>query len=141
MRRFLVTNSEKFDGTAEIVYNGNGMLCKVDLQNCLFSPVMLSAFIRAVPVQISQLDTSFSSGTTVVEAEYEISFDMFWEAYDKKINRKRAEILWAKLAKPQKVKAFFGVSAYNKYLKAEGWRKKADPEKYLRDQYWENEYN
>ena len=38
------------------------------------------------------------------------------------------------------VLAYMGVPAYDKFLKKEGYRSKADPETYLRNRYWENEY-
>jgi hypothetical protein len=65
---------------------------------------------------------------------------MFWQRYDKKINRKRCEPLWEKLSKPKQVAAWAGIDAYNKFLQANSWRKKADPETYLRNEMWENEW-
>ncbi|MBN8668751.1 MAG: hypothetical protein J0M30_14735 [Chitinophagales bacterium] len=141
MRRFLITNNEKFTGTAEIVFGPTGTLARVDISNCNFSDVHLSGFLKALPIHLKLLEQSFSASTTVVEADFEVTFEMFWQSYGKKINRKRAEPIWDKLSKSNKVKAYFGISQYDKFLQSVNWRKKADPEKYLRDQYWENEYS
>jgi hypothetical protein len=65
---------------------------------------------------------------------------MFWQLYDKKINRKRCEPLWDKLSKNKQVAAWAGINAYNKFLQANSWRKKADPESYLKNEMWENEW-
>jgi hypothetical protein len=99
-------------------------------------------FKNAIPPTIGHLvgGNAFSKNTTVVEVDFVITFEMFWQRYDKKINRKRCEPLWEKLSKPKQVAAWAGIDAYNKFLQANSWRKKADPETYLRNEMWENEW-
>ena len=142
MRRFLLTNPNKFTGTAEAVYNSNGTLCKIDLTQANMHPLVITAFKASVPAHIDTLmaGTSFSKDTTIVEADLEVTFTMFWDAYRKKINRLRAEALFKKLTKTQQVSAYYGISKYDAYLRKEQWRSKADPETYLRNQMWENEW-
>lgn len=66
---------------------------------------------------------------------------MFWKAYDVKVNKKRCIPIWDKLTKTQQVKAWAGIKKYDSYLKSLKWsRPKADPDTYLRQEYWENEY-
>ena len=48
--------------------------------------------------------------------------------------------LWNKLGKTEQVKAYYGITTYDKYLSRETWRGKVDPENYLRNQMWENEW-
>ena len=91
---------------------------------------------------VNDIEAAFKdTKAMIVEDEFEVTFDMFWIAYNKKINRKRCEPIWNKLSKPKQVKAYYGVKSYDKYLKVESWRQKADPENYLRNEMWENEYN
>lgn len=141
MKRFLIT-SPKFSGQAEIFYNSDGVLCRIDCTDTNMTAIMVHHFKNAVSAHLMELSQKFSSDTVIVEAEYEVSFDMFWKKYNKKVNKSRCILLWSKLNKSMQVQAFFGIDAYNKFLKKEGeWRKPVDPENYLRNKYWENEYN
>jgi hypothetical protein len=99
-------------------------------------------FKDAIPVTVETLMTgnAFSKATTIVEADFTITFEMFWQRYDKKINRKRCEPLWNKLSKTKQVTAWAGIEAYNKFLQGNSWRVKADPETYLRNEMFENEW-
>ena len=141
MKRFIVT-SPKFQGSAEIHYNVNGVLCKIDLNNCTMEERVVHHFKAAIPTSLTLLmnGNAFSSETSIVEAEYEITFDMFWNAYDKKINRIRCEKLWNQLSKINQIQSLNGIAAYDRFLKKKDWRSKADPETYLRNQMWNNEW-
>lgn len=139
MRRFLIT-STKFTGTAELVYNTQSDLVIINTAQTNLRATLLMHFKHSVPAQVSGIETAFSSETTIVEAAFEISFDMFWTAYNQKINKKRCEGLWDKLSISKRVAAWQGVAAYDSFLKQTGWRKKADPETYLRNEYWDNEW-
>lgn len=139
MKRFLITNP-RFTGQVEVVYNEHQVLCKIDCTETNMDAKTVDQFKRTIsPVQ-SGIAAGFSPNTSIVEAEYEVSFEMFWKKYDKKINKARCMPLWEKMEKSMKVAAFFGITEYSKFLKKETWRSKADPETYLRNRYWENEY-
>jgi hypothetical protein len=140
MKRFLITSPSWF-GTVEITYKPDGLLYSIDLSNAVLLPGVIDPLKRVVPARVNDIETAFkNTRATVVQADFEATFDMFWKAYNKKINRKRAEELWDKLPKEQQVLAWAGVAAYDKYLKVNDWRSKADPETFLRNRYWENEY-
>jgi hypothetical protein len=141
MRRFIIT-SNKFNGQTELVYNSAGVLCLIDMLQAEMDATTINRFKDAVPNTIEALmsGSSFSKATTVVEVDFKITFEMFWHRYDKKINRKRCEPLWEKLSKPKQVAAWAGIDMYNKFLQVNNWRKKADPETYLRNEMWENEW-
>lgn len=141
MRRFLIT-SQKFTGTAELLYNDQEVLNRIDCTQTDMSADTVAAFKRAVPVLINALlkEPWCGADTTIIEADFEVSFLMFWKRYDKKINKKRAQLAWNKLSKSEQVKAFYGIDAYTKFLKIENWRPKQDPENYLKNLMWENEY-
>ena len=141
MRRFLIT-SPAFTGEADILYDETGRLVKLDVMSTDMPPAIVNIFKEKIPVKVENLTAAFESNrATIVETSFEVSFDMFWQKYDKKINRKRCELIWAKLSKADQVSAFYGIDKYTKYLKTkESWRSKADPEKYLKDRYWENDW-
>lgn len=141
MRKFLIT-SPNFSGNTELVYGEQDSLVYVSFLNATMTGSQKQSFLHSVPMQVSLIEP-FSAKypqLTVVETSFTITFDAFWDKYNKKINRIRASNLWQKLSAVEQVKAYYGIVKYEKYLKKEGWRGKADPETYLRNKYWENEY-
>lgn len=141
MRKFNIT-STKFTGAAELVYDESGLLKIIDMSATNMNPEQVHAFKGMMPLTIKHLEagTGITNTMTVIEADFVVSFEMFWSKYDKKINRKRCVDLWNKLSKPDQVAAWAGIEQYLKYLKKEEWRKKLDPENYLRNRCWENEW-
>ena len=140
MRRFLIT-SPNYTGQAEVIFNDAGTLCRIDVTDTSMQPAMVQGFKNRLCCHVDQVQQTFAgTAATVIEADFEVSFDMFWKKYDKKINKSRCIILWSKLDKSMQVLAFMGIAPYDKFLKKEGYRGKADPETYLRNRYWENEY-
>lgn len=142
MRKFLI-ESPRFEGNAEILYNDQGTLMLIDLTNCVIDVDVVHHFKQSVPAEIKRVldGTGFGPTTTVVEGAFEVTFEMFWKAYNKKINKIRAEKVWNSLSKVDQVRAYYGIKAYDKHLATvEKYRAKADPETYLRNRYWENEW-
>ncbi len=140
MRRFVIT-SPHYNGQAEIIYNGEGILCRIELTETDMIASVVKGFKNRVPALVDELAEAFT-GTQVkiIENDIEVTFDMFWKKYNKKINKSRCIMLFTKMDKSMQLLAFMGILAYDKYLKKESWRSKADPETYLRNKYWENEY-
>lgn len=139
MRRFIIT-SPAFTGQAELVYDSENILVKIDVSNTNMRTLVFR-FKNMVPTLADDIATAFApTRATVIEADFEVTYEMFWSKYNKKINNKRCIALWGKLTKTKQVKAFYGVDAYDKYLSKESWRSKADPETYLRNEMWENEW-
>ena len=142
MKRFIVT-SPVWNGEAEIVYDEYGLLVRISFEGCVFADhnSIVAKFKSLVPVLVGDLQAAFAhTSATVVEADFEVSFDMFWKAYNLKHNRLRAVKLWDKMGKTDQVKAYYGIPVYDKHLKKETWKSKADPETYLRNKMYENEY-
>ena len=141
MRQFIVT-STKFKGQAVLLYNDKEVVCMIDLQQTNMDAENTSHFKNAVPLTIKHIEsgTGFSKETTCVEVDFVVTFEMFWQKYDKKINKKRCEPMWEKMTKAKQVAAWAGIDAYEAFLLATSWRKKADPETFLRNEMWENEW-
>ena len=68
----------------------------------------------------------------------DLSFTRFWKEYDNKVSKKKAEVLWNKMSKAKKVKAFLDIPKYNAYLMRKGYDK-AYPDTYLRNEKYEDE--
>lgn len=140
MKRYLLT-STKFTGTAEIWFNGLDILCRIDTTQTDMDIDTVTAFKKAVPPSFNLLAGRFTSETTIVEATIDITFEMFWDKYNKKINKERAVALWKKLTTTDKVLAYYGIEQYDNYLRLQSWRTKADPETYLKQKYWQTEWS
>lgn len=140
MKKFLIT-SPVYTGAAAVVYNAEGLLVVIDLTECSMSTLTIHGFKAKIPAHLNELQPAFAgTRATIVEAEYTVNFEDFWRVYDKKINKARCILLWSKMDKTMQVLAFFGVKPYDRFLKKEGYRGKSDPENYLRNRAWENEY-
>ncbi|MES1223381.1 MAG: hypothetical protein ABUT20_48245, partial [Bacteroidota bacterium] len=122
------------------IFNEKGILTIIDCTDTNMNDQVMKHFKSAAPVTVDQIETAFTAPTVVVAADFEVSFEMFWKKYNKKINKSRCMLLWSKMDKTLQVLAYMGIAGYDKYLKKESWRTKADPETYLRNKYWENEY-
>jgi hypothetical protein len=140
MKRILIT-SPHFIGEAEVVFREDGILVKIDMSACNMKKATAFSFKNVIPAHFDELQEAFKGKqVTICEAEFEVSFDMFWKSYSKKINRLRCIPLWNKLSKTEQALAYLGIKDYDRYLKRNDWRSKADPENYLRSQMWHNEW-
>lgn len=139
MRRFLFT-SEKYTGTAELWYSTEGALTHLLLGDSNMTRKQRQVYKDRAPVDVENVEPFVRALNLVcVEADFTATFDMFWAGYNKKINKVRCLPLWNKLSKTDQVKAWAGIKNYDKFLKRDG-RFKCDPENYLRNKMWENEY-
>lgn len=140
MRRFIIT-SPKLNGSIELLFGADNRLSTIDFSSCTLTDQQYSHFLFSMLYNVDEVELIGAKlPATIIEGDFEVTFEMFWKKYNKKINKLRCIHLWAKADKTKQVKAYFGITAYDKFLKQESWRSKADPETYLRNEYWENEY-
>lgn len=134
--------SQAFAGEAKAIYGEDHKLILIDLQGCDMDERQIEYFKRNIPVwQLPDMSKAFpESKLTIIEESYQVTFEEFWSAYKVKHNRLRAEKLWNKLSKADQAKAFSRLKAYDRYLQINNWRNKAEPDTYLKNRYWENEW-
>jgi hypothetical protein len=70
------------------------------------------------------------------EITYKYSFEDFWLAYDKKVDKKQTQAVWNKLSAEDRVLAVEGVGNHKSGRDRKYWK---DPVRYLRDKRWEDE--
>ncbi len=141
MRRFHITNTEKFTGQAELLYNDKETLCVIDCSNTNMDETTMLHFKNAAPITIAKIERAFSKNTTVVESNFEITFDKFYKDYPLKRNRFKGEAAFNKLDKTDQVKAFFSLHAYKKYLTRNPWLSAMISDRYLKDHEFETDWN
>ena len=101
---------------------------------------------RFIPVRygegFEQAYGEYNHHFVVVVQEEKMDFDRdFWEVYNKKVNRDRAEKQWKKLSENDRVLACSGLGAYFRYLKRNTWRERMAPEVYLKDKRWADKWD
>lgn len=138
MKRYLIT-SPKFSGEAELVYS-EGILKKIDCSATNMDTRTIHHFKNSVPANIEGLKAAFSPLTVIVESAIEIHFNEFWNKYDHKFNKDRCEKIWNRFSKTDKVKAFYDLDKYHRYLRKNESQFKMHPDTYLRNRAWENDY-
>lgn len=69
--------------------------------------------------------------------EEKVPFEIFWNLYDKKIDRKKCEVKWNKLTDEEKTKCIEKLPDYIQATPDKKFRR--DPETYLNNKSWENE--
>ena len=73
-----------------------------------------------------------------IEELIDVTFENFWERYDKKVNKKRCEQLWFKLTEADRQVCLSKIQRYKNYCKMNN-RITKDPDTYLRNRSWEDE--
>lgn len=137
MKKFIL-KSPKFEGHVIFGYDHNGDI--VFYENNIANEVVVKWMKRFLPVDEKELEVFKTKiQATVTEIQEDLTFERFWVVYDKKINRKRAEPLYDKLNDAEKMQAIVRIKAYHEYCQAKH-RGVADPEKYLRDRFFETEW-
>ena len=137
MKKYILT-SPKFTGQVIFGYDENGHL--VFYHNEIPDKVVIVWMKRYLPLDEAALaDFKTKIRATIVEVPEDLSFDRFWNFYDKKINRKRAEPLFEKLNAAEKIQAIVRVKAYKDYCYYTH-RGIADPEKYLRVRFFDTDW-
>ena len=139
MRKFILT-SPKFEGAVTFGYNADNRLIYYENTTSMTIKQLdwLLANLPQASTWIGNIKTD--SGTRVVEIPEDLSFERFWNLYDKKVNRLRAEPLFEKLNEAEKFKAIMRVKTYKEYCHLTH-RGVSDPEKYIRSKYFETDWD
>ena len=140
MKKYSLT-SQSFAGAVVFGYSNEGFLVLYSNASEMTAQQQ-EWLLNKLPVNIINI----SELAKVVKGKLEempedLSFDCFWESYGKKINKKRCEPMFNKLDDVEKYRAISTIVPYKNYLKRSGWRGQADPEKYLKDRYFETNWN
>ena len=82
------------------------------------------------------LECSHNKKNKVKEEIYKYSFEQFWIAYDKKVDKKQAQTAWNKLSSDERTLAVECMNNHKSGRERKYWK---DPVRYLRDRRWEDE--
>lgn len=139
----VITKSPLFQGDVEVVYNKNKELESISFEVAELSELQKSFFKNKVALKFTTIEDfakQFGEGKfTCVLGHMAITFDMFWDEYQKKINKDRCVKLWKKLTEAEMFDAYRCVKKYKSFCNKTG-RFVADPETYLAKRYFESEW-
>ena len=142
MKKLILTSSQ-FTGEIHVLYF-DSKLVQFDLQQAEITDIQIDFLKKRVPVEFVNIESfinSFESKTLIViEEGYKVSFEEFWNKYNQKRNKERAIKLWDKLSVADQVKAFIGLTPYKSFLRLNPWRTIKEPDTYLKERSWENEW-
>lgn len=138
MKRYLIS-SPAFNGEVELIYRD--VLEMVDCSRTDMSVGHRAWLLRRLPMQASGLDVAFAdSSARIICEDVVIEFEAWWKEYGKKINKDRCLKLWDRMSAADRVNAWIGLLKYNRHLKKNTWKSKLDPESFLRNKSWQNDY-
>lgn len=132
-----------FKGVMVFKYNLNGVLVVFELLDAdeLESKQVVWLFSSRFPYKENQIGTFRAiKNFTVSEGEFELTFDMFWNAYKYKVKRVMAEKAWNKLSTDDQIRAVAGIKHYDSFLKRKRNMEKAHASTYLNQRYWEDNW-
>lgn len=142
MRRFIIT-SKDFEGEVHALYADDSSLLMLDFRPAQLTDNQRKYIQLRTPSSLvtASINTAYGEAPiTIINEAYEITFDDFWSRYQKKINKKRVLKYWEGMTRGDRAKAYAGLNPYKRHLKKNTWKTKADPETYLKNQMWENEW-
>ncbi len=138
MKKIILT-SPNFTGNVVFAYNEQGILVIYHNESDMDEKA-LRWLLKYLPNDVEGLKALSSKITgRLEEVPADVSFDAFWNLYDKKVNRKRSEPMFKKLTDEEKLQCVVAVKPYKRYCSNNG-RGIADPEKYINQRYFETDW-
>ncbi len=124
MRRFFIS-SQAFTGDAEIIYDADGRLVRIDVMSTSMSANVVQIFKAKIPSVVSGLEEAFTgSKAVIVEAEIDFSAEDFMREYPYKRNTHLVAPIWNKMSQTERVLAYHAATQYRKHCEREGhWYK------------------
>jgi hypothetical protein len=136
--RYIMT-SNAFTGQVEFDYNETtGLMISYSTANATLSETQQVWLLKNLPRELAEAQTLLEKNPNILFKPEDVTFEMFWQAYDDKINssRKRTLKAWEKMTKDDQVKAFRFMKTYFRNI-PQGTRKKY-AETYLNAELWNN---
>jgi hypothetical protein len=144
MQRFILSSS-KIKGKAEVLYDTNGRLVRLDLSAVELSNEQIQWLKHRVSILAEDIYNCFQgSGMVVTEEEFVVTFEDFWNAYPYKRNRHLAEAYWPKMSNSDHYLAFVGAIEYKKFIDRKNatkqWLNAKIPAAWLKDKEYKNNW-
>jgi hypothetical protein len=122
MRRFRLT-SDKFKGTAELWFNFDSLLCRMDFIDSELSYEQIQWLCKNVSPHVESFVSLLPSGIKCTEIPFELTLEDFKREYPYSRNYHLLDAIWSKLNKREHVLIYFRAIEYRKYCERNKWYK------------------
>jgi hypothetical protein len=141
MTKYIAT-SATFTGEIVFGYDGEGYLKSIEVSAEL-TDKQWHWLSKSFPVTLTLLKLlTVQSTLRIQELPADLSFAVFWEAYNHKVgDKKKAEKLWNILPEVDRVAALAGVPKYLYWLATKPTIEQANATTWLNQRRWENVFN
>ncbi len=140
MKRYLIS-SPAFTGDAEIFFDGEGRLIKLDFMHTNMTPSQVQAFKAKVPALVNSLGDAFAdTKATIVLGSLEFTSEDFMREYPYKRNSHLVHAYWPKMPQTDQAKAFYAATEYRKYCEKNKWYNPKIPAAWLKDKEYLNDW-
>lgn len=142
MRRFLLT-SERFKGSAEVWYNFDDMLCRIDLLCADMNYEQIKYLVSNISPDAASFRACMPSQLEITELPFEIpTAEDFLREYGYNRNTHLVKAQWPQLDKKVKLLALIKAIEYRNYCRRnEHWYKPMIPDTWLRKKQYLNNWN
>lgn len=115
MKRFVIT-SPRFPGTAEIWYSFDGLLCFIDMNDCVMNYQQVKYLLENIsPDYETAKGLAAGTALTMTEVPFIITLDDFKREYPYSRNYHLLDPYWPTISKRNQVLAYFRAIQYRKY--------------------------
>lgn len=142
MRRFFIT-SDKFAGSAELLYNEEGCLVFLDFRSTNITIGGVDQLLTAIiPARFTNLEGRLKQFNTLtcVEADFSVTLDDFKHEYPYSRNMHLLPDIWEKMTKTAQVLAWKAAKDYRDYCKRNSWYKPKIAAAWLKAQEYLNDW-
>lgn len=139
MNKYLIISRES-GNRVEVEYDGRGLLEALRFES---SPeeTAIDALLRAVPRRESEVKAWYPAKFEVTLIPLDVKFDVFWEAYGRKVGKQQAMAAWQKLSQADRAKAIKMVPKYQRWCGLQNPPRQIKyPERYLKCRSFDDEF-
>lgn len=137
--RYLIV-SRASGNRVEVEYDDRGLLESIRFES---RPELtaLDALLSKVPRNENEVTGWYPAQFEVTLIPLDVKFDVFWEAYGKKVGRQNAAAQWQKLGMNDRAKAIRSIPRYFRYCQLQNPpRQIVDPERYLKYRRFDDDF-
>lgn len=138
MEKTIILKSRNTPAQFKLTFNADGVIQSYEATQC--TTMQLSYFARHLPVKAEFVNEQNLRGLNlmIIEEQQDISFRAFWEAYNYKHKKVKAEQSWSKLSKEEKILALNYIQWYRQHCSMHNIAM-AYPATFINQKYWDND--
>lgn len=138
MNKYLITSRES-GNKVEVEYDDRGLVAAIRFESQPEEEA-IDALLCRVPRREREVTAWYPAKFDVTIIPLEVKFEVFWEAYPKKVGKQKAMTNWQKLSQGERAKAIRNLPKYLRWCQLQAPpRQTVDPERYLKDRRFDDE--